>query len=84
MINRALTVYAEKFLKITDNYFESNNINNKLELFGARRDANYALSVPSLSAALNNNYSIQYSLQPDAAYTSQKIRTIGDGITAVG
>lgn len=83
VLNRPLTVFAENFLKITGNYFESANVNNKLELNGAYRDATYTFPVPTLTAVINDNYSVNYAALESSAYTAQRVKTIGNGITDV-
>jgi hypothetical protein len=83
VVARALTIYAEKFLKVSDNYFESANKSNKLELFGAFRNATYTNAIPSLTAYMNNNHSIQYSLLLDPSFTSQLKKLLGDGLTDI-
>ncbi|MEK3725223.1 right-handed parallel beta-helix repeat-containing protein [Paenibacillus sp. FSL H8-0034] len=83
VVARALTIYSEKYVKITGNYFESANNSNKLELFGALRDATYTNAIPSLTAYIDNNYMIQYNFLLDPTYISQLRKSLGNGLTDI-
>jgi hypothetical protein len=80
---RALTVYGEKYLKMTGNYFESSSTNNKLELFGAFRDVDYTLPVPKLTVYMEKNHMLQYPILQDVSYTKQLSKLLGDGLTDI-
>ncbi|MFD0589192.1 right-handed parallel beta-helix repeat-containing protein [Paenibacillus sp. GCM10027627] len=81
VVSRALTVYAEKYLKLVNNFFESANSENKLELFGAFRNAEYTLPIPKLNAFIDKNQMTKYAFLLHPTYSSQLIKSIGDGLT---
>jgi hypothetical protein len=83
IVNREFIIYAEKFLKITGNYFESVNNANKLELYGAFRDVKYTNATPSLTMIIDKNYAKMYAVLQDTSYNSQLTASIGDGVTAI-
>lgn len=84
VVARALTIYIENFLKMTGNYFESATSSNKLELFGAFRDATYTNVAPvTTTVVIDKNFAKLYAILADATYTAQVDTTIGDGVTAI-
>lgn len=83
VVARPFTIYAEKYLKFTDNFIDSNHATqNKLELFGALRDATYTTAImptPKLTSVIKDNFTNQYPFQIDATYSQQLYKFIGDG-----
>lgn len=77
-LNRPFTIYAEKLLKITDNYLESSYSGNKIELFGAFRNNVYTAKVPKLTAYIGENLVHQMTVQQDSTFTAQLLKLLGD------
>ncbi|GIP31769.1 right-handed parallel beta-helix repeat-containing protein [Paenibacillus sp. J2TS4] len=77
-LNRPFTIYAEKHLKITDNYFESSYSGNKIELFGAFRNASYTATVPKVTAYIGENLVHQMTIQQDSTFIPQLLKLLGD------
>lgn len=83
ILNRPLTIYAEKFLQITDNYFESANNSNNIELFAANRTGTgyTSLALPKTVEFFDKNSIVKIGIQKDTGYTLQIGKTMGNGFT---
>jgi hypothetical protein len=82
VLNRPLTIFAEKLLKITGNYFESANAANNLELFPAYRVGTHAsLPTPKTIEIFDQNHTVQFAAQKDPGYITQVRKSLGDGFT---
>ncbi|MGM0874210.1 MAG: right-handed parallel beta-helix repeat-containing protein [Bacillota bacterium] len=69
---RGFTIYAEKQLFVTGNYFNCDSGSNaRLDLFGALRDANNTNSVPPLVTVIKDNIINNITKREYASFTSQ-------------
>lgn len=69
---RPFTIWAEKYLKFTNNFINSSNQNNSIELFGSN-----VTPVPTVSI-FDNNFMTKFKFTTDISYTSQIVKSIGN------
>jgi hypothetical protein len=76
---RPFTIFAEKYVKITDNFVNSSNTNNNFELFGANRVGGDVTPIPSTVAILDDNFFTKFTFsQPDSSFVAQLVKIIGN------
>lgn len=80
VILRPFSIFGERYLKITNNLFNSANTNHNLELWGAYRDSAHTDPIPPLTTIMNNNILTKFLLKPDNSYYIQLLKSIGNGM----
>ncbi len=80
--SRALSVFGEKLINLTDNHFLSPDSTNKIELHGAWRSSTDTTPIPPLVSIINDNYSRKILEVHQPSFTSQLSKPIiGNGLT---
>jgi hypothetical protein len=78
---RPFSLFAEKYLKMVNNTFNSTNTANNIELWGAYRSTSYKSAIPVTSVIANNNVYTKMTVKTDPTYLAQLTKVVGNGFT---
>lgn len=80
---RGMAIAVEYFIKVTDIYFNSANVNSKIELRGSFRASGDVTPIPKTTAVIKDSYFTRATLTKTASFVSQVVTNIGEGITPI-
>jgi hypothetical protein len=78
---RPFSLFAEKYVKMINNTFNSTNVANNIELWGAYRNTSYKTPIPVTSAVIDRNVYTKLVVKPDPSYLAQLVKSVGNGFS---